>query len=387
MIQRTRILRTFIHSSKKKIDTPLGYFSHFIERFIILGFIFSAVKEFFPASFFPANFFPVIFFFFAGAVQFHAAENDSFAGENDSFAGETESFSRENELFSWENGAFSRENKTSAPAENEASVADAAEALGVALFFRGEPCYTFPVNIILFEPHEAGKPLSSRDGRAVHLVKVLHKRAGDSFDAGILGGPLGTGTISSIGEDGTLVYALDLRTEPAPRLPIRMAVGFPRPIQLRRLLRDLSNLGVEAVDLVGSDLGEKSYRKTTLLTGGGARAALIEGAVQARDTLIPALSAYPSLEAWLEEASGAFSGALLVAPDNIRPTGAMADLPIRKLPTVLAIGPERGWSGRERDLLERAGFARLSLGKRALRTETACVAAAVVAIEKYGELR
>jgi RsmE family RNA methyltransferase len=256
------------------------------------------------------------------------------------------------------------------------------------------------VNIILFEPHEPGQPLPLRDIRAIHLLKVLHKKPGDSFDAGILGGNLGTGKIESIQPDGTLAYSLDLPTEPSPRLPIRLAVGFPRPIQIRRLLRDLSNLGLFAVDLMGADLGEKSYRDTKLLTDGGARAALIEGAIQARDTGIPELSAYPSLDAWLEErpwekipemAPGASSdvgalGALLIAPDNVRPVGAMANLPPHKRPTVLAIGPERGWSDRERDLLEGAGFVRLSMGKRALRTETACVAAAVLAMEKIGEL-
>jgi RsmE family RNA methyltransferase len=65
----------------------------------------------------------------------------------------------------------------------------------------------------------------------------------------------------------------------------------------------------------------------------------------------------------------------------------MADLSVRRQPVVVAVGSERGWSGRERDLLERAGFARLSLGKRALRTETACVIAAALAMEKIGELR
>jgi 16S rRNA U1498 N3-methylase RsmE len=38
-------------------------------------------------------------------------------------------------------------------------------------------------------------------------------------------------------------------------------------------------------------------------------------------------------------------------------------------------------------MLEAAGFNRLSLGQRALRTETACVAAAVLGMEKIGELR
>jgi RsmE family RNA methyltransferase len=242
------------------------------------------------------------------------------------------------------------------------------------------------LNIILFEAHEAGRPLSGRDGRTVHLLKTLHKRPGDFFDAGVLGGRLGTGKIEAVDSGGGLVYSLDLSVEPPPRLPIRMAVGFPRPIQTRRLLRDLSNLGLLAVDLVGTDLGEKSYRDTRLLADGGARAALVEGAVQARDTGLPALAVYPSLDEWLEGAAGGFAGALLVAPDNVRPAGTMGDLPVRRRPAVLAVGPERGWSDRERGLLEKAGFARLSLGKRALRTETACVAAAVLAMEKIGEL-
>jgi RsmE family RNA methyltransferase len=170
-----------------------------------------------------------------------------------------------------------------------------------------------------------------------------------------------------------------------------MAVGFPRPIQIRRLLRDLSNLGLEAVDLLATELGERSYRDTKLLIDGGARAALIEGAVQARDTTIPALLVYPSLEAWLaerpwEKAPSPRTGSLLIAPDNVRPEGSLAHLTPQRRPIVLAVGPERGWSDRERDLLEDAGFLRLSMGNRALRTETACVAAAVLAMEKIGEL-
>jgi 16S rRNA U1498 N3-methylase RsmE len=157
------------------------------------------------------------------------------------------------------------------------------------------------MNIILFEEHELGSSLPRRDERTIHLLKVLHKKAGDRFDAGVLGGNRGYGVIEKINLDGSVLYALSLDEAPPPRLPLRIAVGFPRPIQLRRLLRDLSNLGIEAVDLVGTELGEKSYRDTKLLSDGGARAALIEGAVQSRDTNVPALSFYPGLEGWLEE--------------------------------------------------------------------------------------
>jgi RsmE family RNA methyltransferase len=249
------------------------------------------------------------------------------------------------------------------------------------------------VNLILFETHELGKALPRRDERTVHLIKVLHKKTGDTFEAGILGGGRGTGKIEKIGLDGSIAFSLDANESPLPRLPVRVAVGFPRPIQIRRLLRDISSLGVGAVDLFGTELGEKSYRDTKLLNDGGARSALIEGASQSRDTTLPALSVFPRLEDWLNErpwdcGPAAPSGAapLLVAADNVRPEGAMSRLTPTMRPVVLAIGAERGWSDRERALLEKAGFLRLSLGNRALRTETACVAAVVIAIEKIGGL-
>jgi RsmE family RNA methyltransferase len=224
-------------------------------------------------------------------------------------------------------------------------------------------------------------------------LKVLRKKAGDGFEAGILGGSRGTGRIEKINLDGSILISLRVDEEPPPRLPLRVAVGFPRPIQLRRLLRDLSSLGVEAVDLLGTELGEKSYRDTKLLSGGGAKEALIEGAAQSRDTVIPELAVFVCLEDWLRErpwdkgaAGSVRSLPLLVAADNVRPEGALARLSPMRGPMVLAVGAERGWSDRERDALEAAGFSRLSLGSRALRTETACVAAAVLALEKIGEL-
>ncbi|MDR2537602.1 MAG: 16S rRNA (uracil(1498)-N(3))-methyltransferase [Treponema sp.] len=236
------------------------------------------------------------------------------------------------------------------------------------------------MNLILFEEHERGVPLPKRDPRAVHLLKVLHKTMGDYFDAGVLGGKRGVGCIKRVNSDGSIEVSLDLREEPPPRLLVRLAVGFPRPIQIRRLLRDMANMGVEAIDLMGTELGEKSYRDTTLLTNGGARDALIEGAVQARDTLLPVLAVYPSLGAWLA-ARPWHSVSRLIAADNIRPVGIFSRLTSKTRTVVIAVGSERGWSEQERERLESAGFTRLSLGDRALRTETACVVAVALATQ------
>ncbi|MDR0496118.1 MAG: 16S rRNA (uracil(1498)-N(3))-methyltransferase, partial [Treponema sp.] len=128
-----------------------------------------------------------------------------------------------------------------------------------------------------------------------------------------------------------------------------------------------------------------------------------------RDTRIPVLSLYENLGDWLAERPwekplagnsssnqkvywNAYSGLghvkspLLVALDNVRSEGSLTLLSALGQPVVLAVGCERGWSDRERDELEKAGFLRLSMGSRALRTETACVAAAVLALEKIGAL-
>lgn len=245
------------------------------------------------------------------------------------------------------------------------------------------------MNIILFEEHELGHNLPRRDERTIHLLKVLHKKTGDTFEAGILGGLRGTGKIEKINFDGSIFVTVQADEQPPPRMKLRMAVAFARPIQLRRIFRDLSCMGVTAIDIVGTDLGEKSYRDTKLLNDGGAKAALVEGAVQARDTQIPVLSVYGHLEEWLAqrpwEKTDSMRIPLLFAMDNVRAEGSLFHVSVTSRPFVIAIGPERGWSDRERDLFEDAGFSLLSMGSRPLRTDAACVAAAMLAIEKTQE--
>jgi len=241
------------------------------------------------------------------------------------------------------------------------------------------------VNIILLDENELGRTLPRRDERTIHLLKVLHKKAGDTFEAGILGGELGTGRIERIHFDGSIFITFHRTGPPLPHLKIRIAVAFVRPIQIKRIFRDLSNIGVSAIDIIGTDMGEKSYRDTKLLTDGGSHAALVEGIIQARDTKVPDVTVYDSLDKWLLERSWDSEKTLirlplLLAMDNVNAEGSFFHLNPSSRPVVLAVGPERGWSDRERLLFEKAGFLRLSMGNRALRTETACVIAAALAM-------
>lgn len=252
------------------------------------------------------------------------------------------------------------------------------------------------MNLILFTPEETHNALrlSRFDERAQHLVKVLRKGPGDSFEAGLLGGLRGRGEILAIDAEGTISVKLLLDKAPPAKAGLVLAVGFLRPIQLRRLLRDLSSMGVAGIDLLQTELGEKSYRDTKLLEDGGAHSALVEGLIQARDTILPRLATWPSLRDWLDAQGGdtcvfacdnapgalPFHRALAdMALEGRKPTGSTPATRISVL-----IGSERGWSPNERALLDARGVLRASMGERALRTECAAIAAASLALAQLG---
>ena len=52
------------------------------------------------------------------------------------------------------------------------------------------------MNICLFTSEEIKNPLSTADERGQHLIKVLHKKAGESFSAGVIGGKAGKANVS-----------------------------------------------------------------------------------------------------------------------------------------------------------------------------------------------
>jgi 16S rRNA (uracil1498-N3)-methyltransferase len=76
-------------------------------------------------------------------------------------------------------------------------------------------------------------------------------------------------------------------------------------------------------------------------------------------------------------------GNLLLALDPWSPL-RLADLPAAAAVT-FAVGPEGGFSSTDLDALDAAGFRRVSLGQRVLRTETAAIAACAAAQARWGD--
>lgn len=251
------------------------------------------------------------------------------------------------------------------------------------------------MNICLFSKDEILKPLPVKDERAQHIIKVLHKKAGDTFTAGIIGGQSGVAKIielSTSGDNAGIIFEFSPHGDGKPLAPFEMIIGFPRPIQLKRLLRDIAALGVRRVHLTGTDLGEKSYMQSNLVERGTAYQMLLDGTVQAGSTHVPELCLYKTLDECLEavekmdSAAAGESGCLRLALDNVNPSMRLADAVKPAAFAVAAIGSERGWTERERLLLESKGYIRCGMGERIMRTETAATVAGAIILSSWGRI-
>jgi 16S rRNA (uracil1498-N3)-methyltransferase len=237
------------------------------------------------------------------------------------------------------------------------------------------------VNIILFDLPETLSPLPRTDPRATHILDVLRRRPGDDFDAGLIDGPRGKATLVSV-QDSSLSLSFVWGEEPPPLDPITLIVGLPRPQTARKVLQEATSLGVCAMHFVTSEKGEAGYARSVLWSSGEWRRHLIAGAQQAFCTRLPELTHDLSLR----EAMAALAPAnCRLALDNYEASEPLSQAYIRH-PATIALGPERGWSDGERDLLRESGFHLVHLGPRVLRSETACVAAITLVKAKLGLL-
>jgi RsmE family RNA methyltransferase len=239
------------------------------------------------------------------------------------------------------------------------------------------------VNIILFFPAEVELPLSRRDPRARHIVEVLRRKPGDTFDVGLINGPRGKATVQSM-TAATLALSYIWGNPPSPLSPIHLLIGQPRPQTARDILREGAALGVAAMDFVQTERMERGYAQSSLWLARGWESLLVAGAAQAFSTRLPTVHHGRSLG---ESIAALPPGYARIALDNYESPGALSRWEVISPPGVaLALGAERGWSPAERDLLRKQGFIFTHLGERVLRTETACIAAVTLLKAKLGLL-
>ncbi|MCX6932409.1 MAG: RsmE family RNA methyltransferase [Verrucomicrobia bacterium] len=240
------------------------------------------------------------------------------------------------------------------------------------------------MNLILFEPAELTVPLAHIDPRAEHILKTLRRRIGDTFDVGLVDGPIGKGTLDAISAT-TLTLTFTWGPPPAPADPITLLLGLPRPQTARDILRDATTLGVGALHFVATERSDPNYAAATLWTSGEWRRHCLAGAAQAFATRLPAVTSNHTLATALAALPAATTQRL--ALDNYEANYPLSECHIiGDTSVVLALGPERGWGPADRAALRAHGFTLVHLGTRVLRSETAVIAALTLVRARLGLL-
>jgi RsmE family RNA methyltransferase len=229
------------------------------------------------------------------------------------------------------------------------------------------------LNLVLLLPEDlVGPDLARLRGRCLAHVREVHRAAlGDELSVGLLGGMMGRGRVLRL-DDEALELALTLDQPPPPKLPLTLVLALPRPKVLNRVVAAATSLGAARIVLLNAWKVEKAYWASPRMRPESLREQMLLGLEQAKDTVLPELSAArlfrPFVETDLPKLLLGGTG-LMAHPGSGGPAPKSLVAPV-----TLAIGPEGGWIEAEVQSLLHVGLRPLDLGPRILRTETALAA-------------
>jgi RsmE family RNA methyltransferase len=234
------------------------------------------------------------------------------------------------------------------------------------------------MNLIIIYPDELDpqKRCVLTGERAEHIRTILRAEAGKTLRIGLLNGPFGTGLATQIDREAVVLECtFEDAVPPKPRIDLLLAM--PRPKVMKRLWPQLAALGLGRIVLLRADKVERYYFDSHVLDPEFYTKRLVEGLQQAKCTHLPEVFIYPLFKPFVEdELSVCFPCHLKLLAD---PAGdkRLADFfktDHRPERTVLAIGPEGGWTEYERSQLQEHDFQLFGMGGRTLRSDTATVA-------------
>jgi 16S rRNA (uracil1498-N3)-methyltransferase len=234
-------------------------------------------------------------------------------------------------------------------------------------------------------PLVPGSRVALPDAAAAHLLRVLRLGVGD--DCVLFNGDgrdVGARIVAADRRGGE-VELLDARVvDNESPLRIVLLQGIARGEKMDWILQKATELGVAAFAPASSDRSEVRLD--------AARAArrhahwcsvVVAASEQSGRARVPAVAAPESLAAAVAALpEGGLR--LLLDPHAEQGVGALPAPAGGQV--VVAIGPEGGWSPRDRSLLGDAGFIGMRMGPRILRTETAGIAAIAALQARFGDL-
>lgn len=229
------------------------------------------------------------------------------------------------------------------------------------------------MNIILLEDDDftASGIAVVRDRRHTHIRDILKLEKGDVVRAGMVNGKLFTAEVSNNSADCTELCLKN--TEPSPSPPkTDVIMAMVRPRIVRQILINLASLGVRRILFVNAWKVPKPYFSQRLFDNDEYKDYLYLGLEQSCQTYLPEVMVFKKFNQFVEEEleTTVFRDSQrYVAHPGGSSSSTRHHVSIGR--TVLAFGPEGGWTEGEVQMLEEKGFVRLSFGPRILRVETA----------------
>jgi RsmE family RNA methyltransferase len=219
--------------------------------------------------------------------------------------------------------------------------------------------------------------------RARYAITTHEVREGQTLKVGVMDGMRGEGLVTSVSTDAVTI-ALSL-TEPAlAPLPVSLIVGVSRPQTVKKVIQSAVMFGVSSLHFVRSEKGEKSYLQSRSLDEDQIEEETIKAMEQVWDSRRPEIVVHRTFSHFMKQKLQMVMDATrdLAAAEEVvklvaHPGGTSLtcnDAPrIANAATIIAIGPERGWSDDEVLLFEEFGFQTIGLGERVVRVELALV--------------
>lgn len=204
--------------------------------------------------------------------------------------------------------------------------------------------------------------------RLSHLREIIKVEVGQSLKVTIPNRGLTNAIVKSSAADA-IEFEINSEIHSPSTASWHLLVGLSRPPTMKKILEHATTLGIKHFHFVTATLSEKSYQTSKIWEEDNLTQILSDGLAQsAHYWEIPTITLYSSLKK-LPDFS-AMDCRLLSLHTQSQPMRKIE----KSKELILALGPERGWTKDEDELLQNIGFQAVSLGSSVLRVEIATFA-------------
>lgn len=149
-------------------------------------------------------------------------------------------------------------------------------------------------------------------------------------------------------------------------IELTLALCLPnKPAKLDFILEKSVELGVTSISLIKSDYSNFSHQLRTERL----EKILVEAAEQSERALVPKISQYTSIENFLDSSPKN----LLIALERSQDSISLLEKPVNKTANTVLVGPEGGFSEKEKTLFSERRLETVNLGHHILKQDTAAL--------------